>query len=190
MTIDFSGLPAGTAVTNQYSGVVFSLQGGTAGPGNPTTGYGWYDSTSSLNNSPNPATSPKAGSGYPTANILDIAFSSGVSGVSFTFNNYGTNSYPNNSNFAAYGPGNTFISSGDLGNVNGFSLVSVTGSGITDLKISNGTLGNSDWMFGVGELTYTSAVPEPSTWAMLLLGFAGVGFMAYRRKSKPELMAA
>jgi hypothetical protein len=31
----------------------------------------------------------------------------------------------------------------------------------------------------------TTAVPEPSTWAMLLLGFAGIGFMAYRRKSKP-----
>jgi hypothetical protein len=25
------------------------------------------------------------------------------------------------------------------------------------------------------------AVPEPSTWAMMILGFAGVGFMAYRR---------
>jgi hypothetical protein len=35
-----------------------------------------------------------------------------------------------------------------------------------------------------------SAVPEPSTWAMMLLGFAGIGFMAYRRKSKPALMAA
>jgi PEP-CTERM motif len=33
------------------------------------------------------------------------------------------------------------------------------------------------------------AVPEPSTWAMMILGFAGVGFMAYRRKSKPALMA-
>ena len=39
-------------------------------------------------------------------------------------------------------------------------------------------------------LAPTSAVPETSTWAMLLLGFAGVGFMAYRRKSKPALMAA
>jgi hypothetical protein len=36
----------------------------------------------------------------------------------------------------------------------------------------------------------TSAVPEPSTWAMMLLGFAGLGFMAYRRNSKPALMAA
>jgi PEP-CTERM motif len=35
------------------------------------------------------------------------------------------------------------------------------------------------------------AVPEPSTWAMMILGFAGVGFAAYRRKStKPALMAA
>jgi PEP-CTERM motif len=33
-------------------------------------------------------------------------------------------------------------------------------------------------------------VPEPSTWAMMLLGFAGIGFMAYRRKSKPALLAA
>jgi hypothetical protein len=35
-----------------------------------------------------------------------------------------------------------------------------------------------------------SAVLEPSTWAMMLLGFAGIGFMAYRRKSKPALMVA
>jgi hypothetical protein len=32
-------------------------------------------------------------------------------------------------------------------------------------------------------------VPEPSTWAMMILGFAGLGFMAYRRKSKLALMA-
>jgi hypothetical protein len=37
-----------------------------------------------------------------------------------------------------------------------------------------------------------SAVPEPSTWAMMILGFAGVGFMAYRRsrKSTTALAAA
>jgi outer membrane lipase/esterase len=39
-------------------------------------------------------------------------------------------------------------------------------------------------------LTSTGAVPEPSTWAMLILGFAGVGFMAYRRNSMPVSMAA
>ena len=28
------------------------------------------------------------------------------------------------------------------------------------------------------------AVPEPSTWAMMILGFFGVGFMAYRRRNQ------
>ena len=35
-----------------------------------------------------------------------------------------------------------------------------------------------------GVPTQQSAVPELSTWAMMLLGFAGVGFMAYRRKNQ------
>jgi hypothetical protein len=42
-----------------------------------------------------------------------------------------------------------------------------------------------------GSATFNIAnVPEPSTWAMMVLGFAGMGFMAYRRKSKPGLTAA
>jgi hypothetical protein len=44
--------------------------------------------------------------------------------------------------------------------------------------------------FVVDATPFTPAVPEPSTWAMMILGFAGVGFMAYRRKAKPALMAA
>jgi hypothetical protein len=35
----------------------------------------------------------------------------------------------------------------------------------------------------------SSAVPEPSTWAMMILGFLGVGFMAYRRRSQLSPMA-
>ena len=38
--------------------------------------------------------------------------------------------------------------------------------------------------------TLSSAVPEPSTWAMMILGFLGLGFVAYRRKTKPALTAA
>ena len=33
------------------------------------------------------------------------------------------------------------------------------------------------------------AVPEPSTWAMMILGFAGIGFMAYRRRTHGILAA-
>jgi hypothetical protein len=32
----------------------------------------------------------------------------------------------------------------------------------------------------------TAAVPEPSTWAMMILGFAGLGFMGYRRSRKHQ----
>jgi hypothetical protein len=46
---------------------------------------------------------------------------------------------------------------------------------------------------GVQDLTSTltsvAAVPEPSTWAMMILGFAGVGFMAYRRRTQTTALA-
>lgn len=39
--------------------------------------------------------------------------------------------------------------------------------------------------------TSVAAVPEPSTWAMMILGFAGVGFIAYRRRQNgPKLGVA
>jgi PEP-CTERM motif len=38
--------------------------------------------------------------------------------------------------------------------------------------------------------TVTPGVPEPSTWAMLLIGFAGIGFMVCRSKNKLALKAA
>jgi hypothetical protein len=37
---------------------------------------------------------------------------------------------------------------------------------------------------GYGGTLSVSAVPEPSTWAMMILGFFGVGFMAYRRRNQ------
>jgi hypothetical protein len=57
-----------------------------------------------------------------------------------------------------------------------YAYATVTGNGTADLSV-------------ISSPSFSSAVPEPSTWAMMTLGFAGVGFMAYRRKSKPVLMA-
>ena len=39
-------------------------------------------------------------------------------------------------------------------------------------------------------LYVSDAVPEPSTWAMMILGFVGVGFMAYRRQKDATLAIA
>ena len=53
-----------------------------------------------------------------------------------------------------------------------------------DLK---GPLGGTGAIAGDPLVT---AVPEPSTWAMMILGFMGVGFMAYRRKGQPSFRLA
>jgi PEP-CTERM motif len=47
----------------------------------------------------------------------------------------------------------------------------------------NNPLGVEGPAFGYGTVTVTEVpVPEPSTWAMLLLGFAGLGFLGYRKR--------
>jgi hypothetical protein len=35
-----------------------------------------------------------------------------------------------------------------------------------------------------------TTTPETSTWAMLLLGFAGLGFVGYRKSRRPAARAA
>jgi PEP-CTERM motif-containing protein len=42
---------------------------------------------------------------------------------------------------------------------------------------------------GTGSFDAVAAVPEPSTWAMMITGFLGLGFMAYRRRSRTALNA-
>jgi hypothetical protein len=48
--------------------------------------------------------------------------------------------------------------------------------------VSNGT-------FTIGAPTQVAAVPEPSTWAMLILGFMGIGAMTYRQRKRAMLAA-
>jgi hypothetical protein len=49
--------------------------------------------------------------------------------------------------------------------------------------------GYADDLSFIASSNVVAAVPEPSTWAMMILGFAGIGFMAYRQKAKPASMA-
>jgi hypothetical protein len=53
----------------------------------------------------------------------------------------------------------------------------------TGLNAGDAYLNIHSTSFPGGEIRgFLHAVPEPSTWAMMILGFAGVGFMAYRRR--------
>ena len=53
----------------------------------------------------------------------------------------------------------------------------------TDLVNANGNTGN------VGAISQTGAVPEPATWGMMLVGFAGIG-IALRRRRRADARAA
>jgi len=63
-------------------------------------------------------------------------------------------------------------------NCQGFGGSAVLNAGNYYLDISGIGGGTS----GYGGDLAVAAVPEASTWAMMLAGFAGVGFMAYRRR--------
>ncbi len=64
----------------------------------------------------------------------------------------------------------------------GYLINFTVAGGFTGVKFS--TVETAfEFAFPVSSELHISAVPEPSTWAMMVLGFAGVGFMAYRRRS-------
>jgi hypothetical protein len=64
-----------------------------------------------------------------------------------------------------------------FGTIVGDPVLTITGAQVT----GDGQLGTEPPI---------AAVPLHSSWQLNLIGLAGIGFMAYRRKSKPALMAA
>jgi hypothetical protein len=73
-----------------------------------------------------------------------------------------------------------------FGNVVGDGFLESSG---TQLHVREGLSATAD-LFAEVTTDISGGVPEPSTWAMMILGFAGVGVMAYRRKNKAALLAA
>ncbi len=83
----------------------------------------------------------------------------------------GSYTIPLVTNGAFDGPGFSFFTPSD------------TCSGLTTLPCSQNNVGLTPGssFSGAAEITITTNVPEPSTWAMMLLGFAGLGYAGYRR---------
>jgi PEP-CTERM motif-containing protein len=91
----------------------------------------------------------------------------------------------------------TFVSGGPSLEYNG-SAITVLGDTVSGNEANGtiefvGTFTSLTWTnpqfenwygFDVG---YQSTVPEPSTWAMMILGFFGLGFMARRRRAQDAL---
>jgi hypothetical protein len=82
-----------------------------------------------------------------------------------------------------------------LGGYGNFGLTPGQSNTIVDFALNgaavsalNGDIANGDKYFAVGGTL--NAVPEPSTWALMLLGFAGLGFAGYRRAKKSRTPVA
>ena len=57
-------------------------------------------------------------------------------------------------------------------------------------ECSDNTCEVSRFATGGSAIGVVEAIPEPSTWAMLILGFAGLGFLSYRRKKQGMALRA
>jgi hypothetical protein len=79
---------------------------------------------------------------------------------------------------------------------NGDTMVLASGlqNGLPEELITEVNIIGASFSFPFTDLSLTSsvttAVPEPSTWAMMILGFLGLGFMADRRKQRTAFKAA
>ncbi|WFU13753.1 PEPxxWA-CTERM sorting domain-containing protein [Bradyrhizobium sp. CB3481] len=78
-------------------------------------------------------------------------------------------------------------------NANGqnfFTVTSINGQLMTDISLTaiNGATFEDVRQVRLGGFETVGAVPEPSTWAMMILGFAGVGFLAYRRRAQGQAL--
>ena len=64
------------------------------------------------------------------------------------------------------------------------SIGPIVGSSGINAGSSFATTGGAFVLTSAGDATFTAstnAIPEPSTWAMMLIGFAGLGYAGYRR---------
>jgi hypothetical protein len=82
--------------------------------------------------------------------------------------------------------------SNELGGLNiGGTTCSETSCSFTNQLFFSGTdLPDASGTVEASVVSVTPIVPEPSTWAMLLLGFAGLGFAGYRQIGKNRVAIA
>jgi hypothetical protein len=157
-----------------------------------------------------------AGSGTWDSSANNTTYSAVGGSYSFVFNYESTTGAATNfqytlngSTFSANLSGVEFFSAGDGGGfdvnfANGDALSffnALTSGGIAPPDFTSGIIpgafdtnivifgGNDGNSVGSAHIV-VAAVPEASTWAMMLLGFFGVGFMAYRNRAKSALRLA
>ena len=161
--------PSGSSVS--LSGVTFS---GTSGVQNNAPAWGFPAA-------PGPGTNAAFLQSYSSSNLGVITIDTGtlVAGQSYTvaFDSVarpGTGADPFTVSYNGLSrtidPGLSWASST-------WSFMAVAGQNL----VFSATRIDGDHASGLDNIAIT-AIPEPSTWALMILGFAGVGFLGYRRR--------
>ena len=134
-------------------------------------------------------TTGSSSSPYSITGASGTIFDSQIGPSAFTIT--GLSSYASADNLLYY-PGQPSID---------FSGISFATNGGGNFNIGNGppyaivsSILNPGGYFPGGAYTpislQVSQTPLPASWTLMLIGLAGFGFVAYRRKAKPELVAA
>jgi hypothetical protein len=121
-----------------------------------------------------------------TGQSSTIAFgkSTGVEIYIGSLDSYNTISFSNGMSFTGATLGGGSVANGNqtAGSSNGlFYFVFSPDEAVTSVTL--GSTGNSLEVAGIS----VSAIPEPATWAMVMLGFTGLGYTAFRRSAKDRL---
>lgn len=190
-TINFDDLSEGTVVSNQYTalGVVFSPNA-FSGAGSSTSGMDWASNTAmdvvSVSGDVGGLGSPSLVSGNLMRSFSGWLSEDGDASFRIDFSLGATSFSLDMAGISAVADSRVFVYDGDTllttlaaGNGGQFRF-SFAAANITHLAVTPGSF--NDWV-GVDNLTFTAAVPEPETYALMALGLGLVGAVARRRRS-------
>jgi hypothetical protein len=205
MPITFSGpgvsgsleITFGPGTDAKYSNA-FEITGVSGTFSDTNNGLDIVDASVSLFPILSPPSAPESTNHLAPHDFSKFAVASGLPVMSNGFVTYDNLFWPGNapptaSDFSGHG---TFL------DIYGLAFTIDGGSTVVDL-FSNGLgFGPPGAVFGLAVVTsqttldyfpnagIAASTPEPSTWAMMILGFAGLGFAGYRRTRKTVAIAA
>lgn len=171
-SIDFDTGTNGASVGGFYSGLTF-------GNAEFTSNLGLFGSSGSLG-----IRSTATGYQWGSSNAITISFAGGTTDFSIGVVDLGDNGFT----VEAYDIFNNLIDSetkfGPGLGVGNYDTVSVAAAGIASIRMFQAQVTSGDGIL-LDNMTYNvSAVPEPETYALFLLGLAGLGLAGRKRQGK------
>jgi PEP-CTERM motif len=125
------------------------------------------------------------GSGHsPAGQLVSLASFTGDFSLSFALSGNQRTTLGSSTTISLDGQSFTITPTDNL-----WHIYTLSFAGVTDGVLSFTGSGPSNQQGNLLDSVVLTAVPEPSTWAMMILGFAGVGYMTYRRRKTVAVAA-